>query len=99
MSGGHFDYNQYRISNIADQIEHILYNWDNEYYEYDNPDQIKQNFVTALELLNKAFIYVHRIDWLLSGDDGEDTFLKRLSEDLSKYEFRSMENRKTNQES
>ena len=37
-----------------------------------------------LKILNKAFVYVNRIDWLLSGDDGEETFHKRLKEDLEK---------------
>ena len=37
----------------------------------------------AVKILKIANIYVQRIDWLLSGDDGEETFLNRLSEDLS----------------
>jgi len=39
-----------------------------------------------LDLLRKAEIYAQRIDWLVSGDDGNDTFLKRLEEDLNKLE-------------
>jgi hypothetical protein len=31
-----------------------------------------------------AEIYAQRIDWLLSGDDGEDSFRERLKEDLEK---------------
>jgi hypothetical protein len=31
-----------------------------------------------------AEIYAQRIDWLLSGDDGEDSFRKRLKEDLER---------------
>lgn len=30
----------------------------------------------------KAYIYAQRIDWLLSGDDGEKSFHKRLKEEL-----------------
>lgn len=29
-------------------------------------------------------VYVQRIDWLASGDDGEDSFHKRLEADLEK---------------
>jgi hypothetical protein len=29
-----------------------------------------------------AQVYAHRVDWLLSGDDGEESFLRRLAEDL-----------------
>ena len=35
-----------------------------------------------LFLLKKATIYAQRIDWLVSGDDGEESFLSRLKEDL-----------------
>jgi hypothetical protein len=31
-----------------------------------------------------AQIYAQRIDWLISGDDGEDSFRERLKEDLEK---------------
>ena len=40
----------------------------------------------GIEILKKAQIYAHRIDWLLSGDDGEESFLKRLEEDLNELE-------------
>jgi hypothetical protein len=29
-----------------------------------------------------AKIYAQRVDWFLSGDDGEETFHERLKEDL-----------------
>jgi hypothetical protein len=32
-----------------------------------------------------AQIYTQRIDWLVSGDDGEDSFRERLKEDLEEY--------------
>lgn len=35
-------------------------------------------------IIKKAKIYLDRIDWLLAGDDGEDSFLKRIVEDLEK---------------
>jgi hypothetical protein len=38
----------------------------------------------AVNVLRVAQIYAHRIDWLFSGDDGEESFLKRLDEDLEK---------------
>ena len=40
----------------------------------------------AVKALRKAAIYAQRIDWFLSGDDGEETFKKRLAEDLKKLE-------------
>jgi hypothetical protein len=41
-----------------------------------------EEFKKGVELIKQAQIYMQRIDWLLSGDDGEESFLKRLKEDL-----------------
>ncbi len=53
---------------------------DLKHYEY--PEEVILQFKTAVALLRITEIYVHRIDYLLSGDDGEETFLNRLKEDL-----------------
>jgi hypothetical protein len=45
-------------------------------------DETIQEFKNGLEVIKKAHIYIQRIDWLLSGDDGEDSFHDRLKEDL-----------------
>lgn len=85
MSGGAFDYRDYMIKEFADQIDQAIRDNDKEDdwgYKYDYPKEVLDEFRVAVELLNKASIYVHRIDWLLSGDDGDDTFLKRLRKDL-----------------
>ncbi len=41
-----------------------------------------REFKKAVALLRKAAIYVQRIDWLLSDDDGEENFHERLKEEL-----------------
>lgn len=53
---------------------------DLNHYKY--PDEVIDKFKEAVVILNKASIYAHRIDYLLSGDDGEESFLKRLQEEL-----------------
>lgn len=75
MSGGHFHYNQYRISEIAEEVENLC-------KEGGYSPETLEEFVTALDLLNKAYIYTSRIDWLVSGDDGEDSFHRRLKQEL-----------------
>jgi len=60
--------------------------WDDRIYYYDYPDEVIEKFKEGVELLRKAQIYAHRIDWLVSCDDGEQTFLERLKEDLDNYE-------------
>ena len=54
-------------------------------YHYKYPTEVIKEFKTAVGLLRLAQIYAHRIDWLLSGDDGEETFLQRLEEDLKNF--------------
>jgi len=90
MSGGYFDYSQYNITRIADDVDSLIR--DNNLTELDewgtyrsgrnfSPEVIVK-FKEALTLLRKAEIYAQRIDWLVSGDDSEQNFLKRLEEDL-----------------
>ncbi len=55
---------------------------DLNHYEY--PPEVMEKFKEAVNILRRAQIYAHRVDWLLSGDDGEESFLRRLKEDLSK---------------
>lgn len=91
MSGGHFNYKQYELGHIADEIEQLIETNDSQ--ELDDwgstkglgyePDTIAR-FKIAVDLLRSAAIYVQRIDWLVSGDDGEDSFHRRLKNDLEK---------------
>ena len=54
------------------------------YYYYD--DETIERFKEAVKALRKASVYAQRVDWLLSGDDDEEWFHKRLSEELKKLE-------------
>ncbi len=83
MSGGAFNHNDYHIRDIARQIEEIIR--DNEERPVYDADTIN-HFRETVKLLHRADVMVHRIDWLISGDDGEDTFHKRLREDLERLE-------------
>lgn len=91
MSGGHFNYEQYTIGRIADEVEQLILNNDNtelnewgdrKFHSY--PPEVIEKFREGLSQLRRAQIYAQRIDWLVSGDDGEDSFLRRLQEDLEK---------------
>jgi hypothetical protein len=82
MSGGHFDYKQHHIQDIIDR-NHIP----DEYgYCLEYPDDIIDTMKEGIQILKTAYIYAHRIDWLRSGDDGEENFRKRLKEDLETLE-------------
>jgi hypothetical protein len=110
MSGGHFDYIQYRFTDMYEDIEKVIskngieksaeqIKADNPWldlsdkqqiewykYDYNYPKEVIQKFKEGAELIKKAQVYAQRIDWLLSGDDGEESFLKRLKDDLNKLE-------------
>ena len=106
MSGGAFDYNQYKIGYIAEQIEEVIIKngvkktpeeikdegWrDDSWYEkypedkfhYKYPDEVIEKMKEAVKSLKIAQEYAQRVDWLLSGDDGEESFLRRLEEELN----------------
>ena len=53
-------------------------------YHYEYPEEVIEKFKEAVIVLRKAAVYAQRVDWLLSGDDGEETFLERLKKDLDK---------------
>ena len=103
MSGGAFDYIQYRVQDaievIKDEInsnnQPPIENPDNEWDKHINDefykaggkrwtDETIAEFKNGIEIIEKAAIYMQRIDWLLSGDDGEESFHRRLKEDLEK---------------
>lgn len=90
MSGGYFDYAQYRISQIAEDIDTVIFNnGSSRLDEYgdrvscDLPPDIIEEFKRAANAMRLAYIYAQRCDWLLSGDDGEDSFRARLRKDLA----------------
>lgn len=58
----------------------------NEQYFPDYTEETIAEFRKGVELLKRARVYAHRIDWLISGDDGEETFHERLREKLEELE-------------
>lgn len=85
MSGGTFEHNEYHISQIAQEIEDLIdYNQEPKAGRNFSPETIER-FAQAVDLLRRAHILVHCIDYLVAGDDGEDTFHQRLAKDMEKY--------------
>lgn len=97
MSGGKFDYYQHHIHYIAETIQSMLdrqgtkksaddyYSFESDEYE-TFPEEVEAKMREGLAVLRRAYIYAHRIDWYLSGDDGDENFLKRLEEELNQLE-------------
>ena len=93
MSGGHFGYIQELMETVASDIEELIRTNDStkrdEWGETEGrqfSDETIAELHTASDIVKRAAIYTQRIDWLVSGDDGEDTFHQRLSDELEALE-------------
>ena len=72
MSGGHFDYNQYRMSSIEDEISRLIESnnvEEQDQYGYSlhysfSPETLLK-FEEAVQILRRARVMVQRIDWLV----------------------------------
>ena len=89
MSGGYFNYRQYACDDIASEIDEIIASNDSteqDEWGYDigrhYPPDIIAKFKETSATLRKAGKMAHRVDWLVSNDDGEDNFRKRWAEEI-----------------
>ena len=92
MSGGHFEHEQYRIEEAAREVERIIRINDNTYptddngypihREYHYPPDIIAHFKETALTLNRAAAMLTRVDYLLCGDDGEESFRERWVEEV-----------------
>lgn len=72
----------------------VLYSIHHCYYDrYPNDADVLELTDETIEAMKEAYkririaeIYATRIDWVMSGDDGEDDLQERLSEDLEAFE-------------
>ena len=87
ISGGYFEYKQYHIQDIIEKLKEtkVKVESDEEYYEFDRKQELLEEISNGLDYLNLAEIYTQRLDWLFSGDDGEDSFFERLEEELEGF--------------
>ena len=99
MSGGTFDYKEYNIESIANEIreiylKHKCKEWikwmrSKEFYTdfKPYPKKILAIYRKAYKTLKMAHIYAKRIDYLEAGDDGEESFLERTKQELNALEI------------
>jgi hypothetical protein len=87
MSGGHFDYIQFRFEEIADEIDRLIStnNKKNDYgHSRDFNEKTLNKFREASYTIRRTAEMATRIDWLVSGDDGEESFHERWEEEVRK---------------
>lgn len=56
---------------------------------YAYPEPVLRRMEEAVYALRRAAIYAQRIDYLLCGDDGEESFLERLKKELEELDSKS----------
>jgi hypothetical protein len=77
MSGGYFDYIQYRLIQLEDEIEHLLINGDPK---EKFTDEVKDSIIDLLPKLKEVRQRIHHLDYYLEDDYGIETYLERLKE-------------------
>ena len=75
MSGGYFDYDQYRFNDVADQIDKLITHG-------HLPKDIIDKFKETSHCCKRCAEMVQRIDWLVECDDGEDSFRERWTKEV-----------------
>lgn len=81
MSGGYFDYIQFRIESVQEELERIV-TCESHIFQEDSIEKFKE----ASRCLERAAIMVNRIDWFLSGDDSEKSFNNRWEKEMKSLE-------------
>ena len=92
MSGGHFcdnSYPYYKVSQFADELEQeiINNNTKDEYgYASNYGKEVISYLLDQLPNLRKMAEIMRAVDYLYSGDHGEDSFMERVMEVEAKYD-------------
>jgi hypothetical protein len=87
MSGGHFGdcgYDYYKVAQFADELEVEIQNNNKKLDDYEyapnfSPETLKYLRKQLMKMRKMAEIMRH-IDYLYSGDHGEDSFMERVKE-------------------
>ena len=97
MSGGAFEYKQYKIQDLIEDMENLLVRLDKEPIDsfecdslkryVDDSELFKNKIKENIRYLKRAYIFTQRIDWFISGDDCEENFYERLKEEIEKLEY------------
>lgn len=80
-----------------DEEEHYFDESGEEVFYRDFKPETLARFREAVGQLRRAAIFAKRIDWLLSSDDGEDSFLRRIDKELAALESNNQQQTINNQ--
>ena len=89
MSGGYFNYDQHRLEDMAEAIGCLIEtNASEELNQWGDPSgreysaETIAKFRETVHWLNRGAEMVQRIDWLVSGDDSEESFHRRWASEV-----------------
>jgi hypothetical protein len=84
MSGGAFEYKEREIKELLDLLHTNMDVFVNECKKAEEKLDLNvlDAYTEAAIILQKAYIYLNRLDYLFSGDDDQESFLRRLKNDL-----------------
>lgn len=91
MSGGHFDYNCFRISQFADDLEHEIKNNDvkNDYgYEEGLHNETLELLAKIHKIIELSGKLAKEVEWLYSGDVAEDSFVPSANKILDENSYK-----------
>lgn len=74
MSGGYFEYKQFYLKDIINDIKEVLENKNTS----DFSDDVLDEFEKAILIIQKAYRYIEVIDMLVSGDYSEKEFMEEI---------------------
>lgn len=87
MSGGAFEYKQYKIEELIEDMELLLKRVDKEPIDsfecdslknyIDDKDSFKKIVEKNIDLLRKSYIYTQRLDWFISSQYKKYPFARR----------------------
>lgn len=87
MSGGHFDHQEHSINDVADSIQLAVDQNDSAEKDrfgsdlgYHFPKEVVDRLQKAAIALKQAYEMAHEASYLLAGDTGPESFLKRWKE-------------------
>lgn len=89
MSGGYFcdcGYDYYKVARFADELEEEIQDKKDEYgHSYNFSPEVIECLKAQLSKMRKIAEIMRHIDYLYSGDHGEDSFMERVKEVEAKY--------------
>lgn len=80
MSGGELIYSKVELEENQKKIEDFIRN------NKDIPTKVAEELIRLVNLTGIYGVCIERADYLLSGDDGYESFLNRWKEDLAEIE-------------